>query len=126
MTAVVEGILQKLEIPYRKVLLCTGDMGFCAKKTYDIEVWIPSQNCYREISSCSNCGDFQSRRMLIKHFSAIHGNKKFAHTLNASCLPIGRTLVAIMENYQNSDGTIDVPEIISERLGKTKLSQFFM
>jgi seryl-tRNA synthetase len=107
MVSIVEDLLSKLELPYRKVILCTGDLGFCAKKTYDIEVWIPSQNCYREISSCSNCGDFQSRRMNAKYKD--NKKNKFLHTLNGSSLAIGRTIVAIIENYQNVDGSFTLP-----------------
>lgn len=113
MTNIACSILEKLELPYRKILLCTGDMGFCAQKTYDIEVWIPSQNKYREISSCSNCGDFQARRALIK-YKDNDGKNQFAHTLNGSSLAVGRTIIAILENYQNQDGSITVPKILKE------------
>ncbi|MFM6973522.1 MAG: aminoacyl--tRNA ligase-related protein, partial [Alphaproteobacteria bacterium] len=102
---------------YRKILLCTGDMGFCSQKTYDIEVWMPSQNKYREISSCSNCGDFQARRASIKYKNS-EGKNVFAHTLNGSSLAVGRTLVAILENYQNFDGSINIPEILQKQMGK--------
>ena len=110
MTGQAEYILQQLNLPYRTVLLCTGDMGFSAQKTYDIEVWLPSQDTYREISSCSNCGDFQARRMgtRVKEGKQI----SLAHTLNGSGLAVGRTLLAIMENYQNADGSITIPEVL--------------
>ena len=114
MTEVASLVLQKLGLPFRKILLCTGDMGFCAQKTYDLEVWLPSQNKYREISSCSNCGDFQARRANIKYKQNNHNF--FAHTLNGSSLAVGRTLVAILENYQNSDYSIDVPEVLQPYL----------
>ncbi len=117
MTNIACQILQKLELPYRKILLCTGDMGFCSQKTYDIEVWMPSQNKYREISSCSNCGDFQARRASIKYKNSV-GKNVFAHTLNGSSLAVGRTLVAILENYQNFDGSINIPEILQMQMGK--------
>ena len=110
MTAQAEYILQQLGLPYRVIVLCGGDMGFGAVKTYDIEVWLPSQTTYREISSCSNCGDFQARRMQAR----VKDGKKteLVHTLNGSGLAVGRTLLAIMENYQNADGTITVPEVL--------------
>ncbi|MEW5836064.1 MAG: serine--tRNA ligase [Pseudomonadota bacterium] len=107
-----EAVLQKLGLPYRKVLLCTGDMGFSAVKTYDLEVWLPSQNTYREISSCSNCGDFQSRRMQARWRNPATGKPELLHTLNGSGLAVGRTLVAVMENYQNADGSITVPDVL--------------
>ena len=107
-----EAVLQKLGLPYRKVLLCTGDMGFSAVKTYDLEVWLPSQNTYREISSCSNCGDFQARRMQARWRNPATGKPELLHTLNGSGLAVGRTLVAVMENYQNADGSITVPEAL--------------
>lgn len=110
-----ERILQLLEIPYRVVLLCSGDMGFSAAKTYDIEVWIPSQNRYREISSCSNTEDFQARRAKIRYKDK-DGRNHFVHTLNGSGLAVGRTLIAIMENYQRSDGTFDIPEVLKRYL----------
>ena len=106
-----EKVLQLLEIPYRVVELCTGDLGFSAAKTYDIEVWIPSQNRYREISSCSNTEDFQARRARIR-FKDREGKNRFVHTLNGSGLAVGRTLIAIMENYQKKDGTFDIPEVL--------------
>ena len=107
-----EAVLQKLGLPYRKVLLCTGDMGFSATKTYDLEVWLPSQDTYREISSCSNCGDFQARRMQARWRNPATGKPELLHTLNGSGLAVGRTLVAVMENYQNADGSITVPEAL--------------
>ncbi len=119
MTNVACDILRRLELPFRKILLCTGDMGFCAQKTYDLEVWLPSQAKYREISSCSNCGDFQARRGLIKYKNK-DGKNNFVHTLNGSALAVGRTLVAILENYQNEDGSINVPEALVGYLGGVK------
>ncbi|MBX0312857.1 MAG: serine--tRNA ligase, partial [Sulfurihydrogenibium sp.] len=108
-----EKILQLLEIPYRVVLLCTGDMGFSAAKTYDIEVWIPSQNRYREISSCSNTEDFQARRAKIRYKDK-DGKNHYVHTLNGSGLAVGRTLIAIMENYQKPDGTFEIPKVLKD------------
>lgn len=107
-----EKVLQKLELPYRKLLLCTGDMGFGSAKTYDLEVWLPSQNTYREISSCSNCEDFQARRMQARVRNPDTNKPELVHTLNGSGLAVGRTLVAVMENYQNEDGSISVPEAL--------------
>jgi seryl-tRNA synthetase len=126
MTTCAEGILERLGLPYRTMLLCTGDMGFGARKTYDIEVWLPSQNTYREISSCSNCGDFQARRMDAKFRRAPQGAEKaakpeFVHTLNGSGLAVGRTLVAILENYQREDGKVDVPEALQPYMGNLKV-----
>jgi seryl-tRNA synthetase len=117
MLATAEGILQKLELPYRVVMLCGGDIGFCAQKTYDIEVWIPSQNQYREISSVSNTGSFQARRMTARYKKAGQNETTFLHTLNGSSLAVGRTLVAILENYQNEDGSITVPKALQEFMG---------
>ncbi|WP_114520654.1 serine--tRNA ligase [Altererythrobacter sp. ZODW24] len=122
MTTAAESVLQALELPYRKVLLCTGDMGFGARKTYDLEVWLPGQGAYREISSCSNTGDFQSRRMNTRFKP--EGEKKtvFPHTLNGSGLAVGRTLVAVLENYQQADGSVTVPDILKSYMGDiTKL-----
>lgn len=116
-TNAAETILQKLDIPYRVMLLCSGDMGFSAKKTYDIEVWLPGQNKFREISSCSNCGDFQARRMKARYKEFNQNNTNFVHTLNGSALAVGRTLVAILENYQNEDGSISVPSCLVEYMG---------
>ena len=107
-----EKVLQKLGLPYRKVLLCSGDMGFTAVKTYDLEVWLPSQQTYREISSCSNCEDFQARRLQARVRNPDTGKPELVHTLNGSGLAIGRTLIAVMENYQNADGSIGVPEAL--------------
>ena len=112
MTNCAEEILKRLDLHYRVILLCTGDMGFAAKKTYDIEVWLPGQNAYREISSCSNCGDFQARRMKARFKGKDSKNTQFVHTLNGSGLPIGRTMVAILENYQQEDGSITIPEAL--------------
>ena len=115
MTGQAEYILQQLNLPYRTVMLCTGDMGFSAQKTYDIEVWLPSQDTYREISSCSNCGDFQARRMSTR----VKDGKQtsLAHTLNGSGLAVGRTLLAVMENHQNADGSITIPEVLRPFMG---------
>ena len=107
-----EQILQLLKLPYRVMLLCGGDMGFSATKTYDIEVWSPFINGYMEISSCSNCADFQSRRANIRYRDAKSGKVHFVHTLNGSGLAVGRTLLAIMENYQREDGTFEIPEVL--------------
>lgn len=116
MTKNAEGILQKLGLPYRVITLCTGDMGFGAAKTYDLEVWIPAQNTYREISSCSNCEDFQARRMGTR-FKDENGRTRIVHTLNGSGLAVGRTLVAVLENYQNADGSVTVPEVLRPYMG---------
>jgi seryl-tRNA synthetase len=117
LTADAEDILQKLGLPYRTVVLCTGDMGFSAAKTYDIEAWLPGQKRYREISSCSNFGDFQSRRANIRFKREGKKGTEFVHTLNGSGLAIGRTLVAILENYQQKDGTVVVPEVLRPYMG---------
>lgn len=111
-----EAVLQKLGLPYRVVTLCTGDMGFTAAKTYDLEVWLPAQNTYREISSCSNCEAFQARRMKTR-FKNEQGKNELVHTLNGSGLAVGRTLVAVLENYQNADGSVTVPEALRPYLG---------
>jgi seryl-tRNA synthetase len=111
-----EKVLQRLGLPYRKMLLCSGDMGFTAVKTYDLEVWLPSQNTYREISSCSNCEDFQARRMQARVRNPESGKPELVHTLNGSGLAIGRTLIAVMENYQNPDGSITVPDALKPYL----------
>ncbi|HPG60637.1 MAG TPA: serine--tRNA ligase [Casimicrobium sp.] len=116
MTGNAEKILQKLGLPYRVMLLCTGDMGFTAARTYDLEVWLPAQNTYREISSCSNCEGFQARRMSARYKNAA-GKNEPVHTLNGSGLAVGRTLVAILENYQNADGSITVPEALRPYMG---------
>ncbi|MDG3132101.1 serine--tRNA ligase [Streptococcus suis] len=117
MTANAEHILQKLGLPYRVLALCTGDMGFSAAKTYDLEVWIPAQNTYREISSCSNTEDFQARRAQIRYRDAADGKVKLLHTLNGSGLAIGRTVAAILENYQNEDGSVTIPEVLRPYMG---------
>jgi seryl-tRNA synthetase len=115
-----EAVLQKLQLPYRVVALCGGDLGFGSTKTYDLEVWLPAQNTYREISSCSNCEAFQARRMQAR-FRAGQGKPELLHTLNGSGLAVGRTLVAVLENFQRSDGGIDVPELLQPYLGGLKL-----
>jgi len=112
MTAAAESVLQALDLPYRKMLLCAGDMGFTARITYDLEVWLPGQDAYREISSCSNCGDFQARRMNARYRPDGGKGTEFVHTLNGSGLAVGRTLVAVLENYQQEDGSIAIPEIL--------------
>ena len=122
MTKCAEGILEALDLPYRRMLLCTGDMGVGARKTYDLEVWLPSQNTYREISSCSYCGDFQARRMNARWRPAPSEDTpkpkpEFVHTLNGSGLAVGRTLVAVLENYQNEDGSITIPDVIRPYMG---------
>ena len=116
MTGHAEAILQKLGLPYRVMLLCTGDMGFGSTRTYDLEVWVPAQGTYREISSCSNCEAFQARRMQAR-FKNAQGKNEFVHTLNGSGLAVGRTLVAVLENFQNADGSITVPEVLRPYLG---------
>jgi seryl-tRNA synthetase len=116
MTTCAEAVLQKLNLPYRRMLLCKGDMGFSARKTFDLEVWLPSQGTYREISSVSNCGDFQARRMDAR-FRRKEGKPEFVHTLNGSGLAVGRTLVAIMETYQDEAGRIAVPDALLPYMG---------
>jgi len=116
MLGCAEEVLKRLKLPYRVVELCTGDLGFGARRTFDIEVWLPSQETYREISSCSNCGDFQARRMQARYKHAPKDNR-FVHTLNGSGLAVGRTLVAVLENYQNEDGSITVPEVLVPYMG---------
>ena len=125
MTNIACEVLKRLELPFRKILLCTGDMGFCSQKTYDLEVWLPSQAKYREISSCSNCGDFQARRMNAKYKSKKDGKNYFVHTLNGSSLAVGRTIVAILENYQNEDGSINIPEALLSYMGGVKKLETF-
>jgi seryl-tRNA synthetase len=120
-----ETVLQRLDLHYRVMVLCTGDMGFASRKTYDIEVWLPGQGTYREISSCSICGDFQARRMNARYRpAAAEGGKaavpRFVHTLNGSGVAVGRALIAVMENYQNPDGSIDVPERLRSYMGGLK------
>jgi seryl-tRNA synthetase len=117
MTSCAEEVLKRLNLHYRTMLLCTGDMGFGAKKTYDIEVWLPGQDAFREISSCSNCGDFQARRMNARYRPAGEKSTRFVHTLNGSGLAVGRTLVAILENYQQADGSIAVPDALKPYMG---------
>ncbi|MFO6428663.1 serine--tRNA ligase [Erythrobacter sp. W302b] len=117
MTRAAETILERLNLPYRKLLLCTGDMGFGARKTYDLEVWLPGQGAFREISSCSNTGDFQARRMNTRFRVAGEKRTEFVHTLNGSGLAVGRTLVAVIENYQNADGSVTVPEALRPYMG---------
>ena len=116
-TRAAEEILEALELPYRKMLLCSGDMGFAARKTYDLEVWLPGQDSYREISSCSNCGDFQARRMNTRFRREDVKGNEFVHTLNGSGLAVGRTLVAILENYQQADGSVDIPKALLPYMG---------
>jgi seryl-tRNA synthetase len=117
MTSCAEEVLKRLNLHFRTMLLCTGDMGFASKKTYDIEVWLPGQDAFREISSCSNCGDFQARRMNARYRPAGEKHTRFVHTLNGSGLAVGRTLVAILENYQQADGSIAVPDALKPYMG---------
>ncbi|MDN5924111.1 MAG: serine--tRNA ligase, partial [Xanthomonadales bacterium] len=117
LTGHAETVLRKLGLAYRKMLLCTGDMGFGAAKTYDLEVWLPSQDTYREISSCSNCTDFQARRMQARWRNPDTGKPELVHTLNGSGLAVGRCLIAVMETYQNADGSISVPEALQSYMG---------
>jgi seryl-tRNA synthetase len=117
MVGCAEEVLKRLKLPYRVVTLCTGDLGFGARRTYDLEVWLPGQDRYREISSCSNCGDFQARRMKARYRPAGEKGTQFVHTLNGSGLAVGRTLVAILENYQRQDGSIVVPEVLRPYMG---------
>ncbi len=124
MVGCAEAILKALALPFRTMLLCAGDMGFSARKTYDLEVWLPSEGRYREISSCSNCGDFQARRMDARTKAAGEKGTRFVHTLNGSGLAVGRTLVALMENYQNEDGSISVPQVLQPYLpGVTRIER---
>jgi len=117
MCAAAEGILQSLDLPYRKMLLCAGDMGFSARKTFDLEVWLPSQQTFREISSISNCGDFQARRMNARYRPEGEKGTRFVHTLNGSGLAVGRTLVAVLENYQQADGSVIIPPVLAPYMG---------
>jgi seryl-tRNA synthetase len=117
MVSDAEEILKRLGLPYRVMLLCTGDMGFSARKTYDLEVWLPSQETYREISSCSDCGDFQARRMQARWRNPDSGKPELVHTLNGSGVAVGRALIAVMENYQQADGSIAVPEALRPYMG---------
>jgi seryl-tRNA synthetase len=126
MTTAAETILQRLELPYQRMVLCTGDLGFAAQKTYDLNVWLPSQKTYREISSCSRCGDFQSRRMNARYRPNPTPDDpkpglQFVHTLNGSGLAVGRTLVAIMENYQQKGGSIRIPKILQAYMGGSEV-----
>lgn len=123
MTACAEAVLDRLELPFRRMLLCTGDMGFSAQKTYDLEVWLPGQGRYREISSCSNCGDFQARRMNARYRPEGEKGTRFLHTLNGSGLAVGRALVAVIENYQEADGSVTIPSaLLSYMGGMTRIS----
>ena len=118
MTRCAETILERLELPYRRMLLCAGDMGFAARKTYDLEVWLPGQGQYREISSCSDCGDFQARRMDTRYRAkGEKGTRGFVHTLNGSGVAVGRALVAVLENYQQADGSVIVPNVLLPYMG---------
>ncbi|MEC8427660.1 MAG: aminoacyl--tRNA ligase-related protein, partial [Pseudomonadota bacterium] len=117
LTGHAEAILQALDLPYRTVILCGGDLGFSSTKTYDIEVWLPSQEKYREISSCSTFGDFQARRMKARFRNAETGKPELLHTLNGSGLAVGRTLIAVLENYQQEDGSVRVPEVLQPYMG---------
>ena len=123
MTGCAEEVLKRLNLPFRRMLLCAGDMGAGARKTYDLEVWLPSQNTYREISSCSYCGDYQARRMDARHRPEAGAKPEFVHTLNGSGLAVGRTLVAVVENYQNEDGSITVPEALRPYMGGLEVIQ---
>ncbi|MBQ7524118.1 MAG: serine--tRNA ligase, partial [Alphaproteobacteria bacterium] len=122
MTACAEGILKKLELPFRTVVLSTGDMGFSSEKTYDLEVWLPGQEKYREISSCSRCNSFQARRMNTRFKRTATGKNEFVHTLNGSGLAVGRCLIAVLENFQQSDGSIKIPEALVPYFGKTEIA----
>jgi seryl-tRNA synthetase len=117
MTAAAEEVLKRLGLAYRTVLLCTGDMGFGSQKTYDIEVWLPGQDAYREISSCSVCGDFQARRMQARYRPAEGKGTRYVHTLNGSGVAVGRALVAVLETYQNEDGSVSVPDVLVPYMG---------
>ena len=117
MVTCAETVLQKLGLAFRTMLLCSGDMGFSARKTYDIEVWLPSQGVYREISSCSNCGDFQARRMDARCKKPGDKGARYVHTLNGSGLAVGRTLVAVLENYQDEGGRVAVPDVLQPYMG---------
>ena len=117
MTNIACEVLKRLELPFRKIALCSGDTGFTSQKTFDIEVWLPSQNKYREISSCSNCGDFQARRIGAKYKDKNSQKNQFVHTLNGSALAVGRTIVAILENYQNVDGSVTIPKALRSYIG---------
>ena len=122
-TSIAESILQKLELPYRVMLLCSGDTGFSARKTYDIEVWLPGQNRYREISSCSNCGDFQAIRIKLRYCNTNNKQNIYLHTLNGSALAVGRTMIAIIENYQNENGDITIPKVLQSYMDNKTIIQ---
>ena len=123
MLSCARSILDRLDLPYRVIELCSGDVGFSSQKTYDLEVWLPGANMYREISSCSNCGDFQARRMNARFREDEHTKPLFVHTLNGSGLAVGRTLAAILENYQNADGSITIPNVLIAYMGgQTKIT----
>jgi seryl-tRNA synthetase len=117
MTSCAEEVLKRLGLPFRTILLCTGDMGFASRKTYDIEVWLPGEDTYREISSCSVCGDFQARRMNARYKPKVGGKPEFVHTLNGSGLAVGRTLIAVLENYQQADGSVVIPDVLVPYMG---------
>ena len=117
MLSCAEEVLKRLDLHYRVMTLCTGDMGFSARKTYDIEVWLPGQNAFREISSCSVCGDFQARRMQARYKPTGSKTTRFPHTLNGSALAVGRTMVAILETYQQADGSIVIPDVLKPYMG---------
>jgi seryl-tRNA synthetase len=117
MTQAAETVLQRLGLPYRRMLLCSGDMGFASAKTYDLEVWLPGQNAYREISSCSNCWDFQARRMKARFKAPGDKATQFVHTLNGSGVAVGRALIAVLENYQQEDGSVALPEALHPYMG---------
>ena len=121
MTKCAEGILESLDLPYKTVTLCVGDMGFGARRTHDIEVWLPGQNAYREISSCSSCGDFQARRMNARFKPATGGKPEFLHTLNGSGLAVGRCLIAVLENGQQNDGSVVIPDVLHKYMGNSSL-----
>jgi seryl-tRNA synthetase len=123
MTACAEEVLKRLELPCRTVVLCTGDLGFASQKTYDIEVWLPGQGRYREISSCSVCGDFQARRMNARYRPEGAKTMRFVHTLNGSGVAVGRALVAVLENYQNADGSVTVPAALRPFVGTDKIAR---
>ncbi len=123
LTAHAEEVLKRLQLPYRLVTLCAGDVGFSSAKTYDLEVWLPGQQAYREISSCSNFEDFQARRMKARWRNPDTGKPELVHTVNGSGLAIGRTLVAVLENYQNEDGSITVPEVLKPYMGSRRSIQ---
>ena len=122
MTGHAEALLEALEIPYRRMALCTGDIGFAAAKTYDLEVWSPFENKWLEASSCSNCEDFQARRANIR-FRGANGKPQFVHTINGSGLAVGRTAIAILENYQREDGSVGIPKVLQKYLGKKIISR---